>query len=145
VGSPKLTQFQIDPEAPGGFDYVVCEATFGDTDGPSLSTPAATRGTPAGGSSGLNISDFEANAVEVADILRALANERRLMILCKLVKWDEGGVNSLANAVGLSASAPSQHLAKMRDEGLVTFRRESQTIWYRVADPRIEKLPAALL
>jgi len=96
------------------------------------------------GSSGLDISDFEANAVEVADILRALANERRLMILCKLVEWGEGSVNSLANAVGLSASALSQHLAKMRDEGLVTFRRESQTIWYRVADPRIEKLLAAL-
>ena len=37
MGIPKLTQFQIDPEAPGGFDYVVCEATFGDTDGPSVS------------------------------------------------------------------------------------------------------------
>ncbi|GAC1335797.1 MAG: metalloregulator ArsR/SmtB family transcription factor [Beijerinckiaceae bacterium] len=84
------------------------------------------------------------NAKEVADILRALANERRLMIVCKLVEWGEGNVTSLAEAVGLSQSSLSQHLAKMRDEGIVTFRRESQTIWYRIADPRIEQLFATL-
>jgi ArsR family transcriptional regulator len=87
---------------------------------------------------------FEKQASEVADILRALANERRLMILCKLVEWGEANVTSLAEAVGLSQSALSQHLAKMRDEGIVTFRRESQTIWYRIADPRIEQLYATL-
>ena len=81
---------------------------------------------------------FEKKATEVADILRALANERRLMILCKLVEWGEANVTSLTEAVGLSQSALSQHLAKMRDEGIVTTRRESQTIWYRIADPRIE-------
>ena len=84
------------------------------------------------------------NATEVANILRALANERRLMIVCKLVEWGEANVTSLAQAVGLSQSALSQHLAKMRDEGIVTFRRESQTIWYRIADPRIEQLFATL-
>lgn len=83
---------------------------------------------------------FEANALEVAQILRALANERRLMILCKLVEWGEASVTSLAEAVGLSQSALSQHLAKMREEGIVAFRRESQTLWYRVADPRTEIL-----
>ena len=87
---------------------------------------------------------FEKQAVAVADILRALANERRLMILCKLVEWGEGNVNALAEAVGLSQSALSQHLARMREEGLVTFRRESQTLWYRIADPRIEQLYATL-
>ena len=87
---------------------------------------------------------LEKAATQVAGILRALANERRLMILCKLVEWGEGNVNSLAEAVGLSQSALSQHLAKMRDEGLVTFRRESQTLWYRIADPRIEDLFATL-
>jgi ArsR family transcriptional regulator len=91
-----------------------------------------------------DVTAFEASAVQVAALLRALANERRLMILCKLVEWGEGNVNSLAEAVGLSSSALSQHLAKMREEGLVTFRRDSQTIWYRVSDPRIEKLFAAL-
>ena len=91
-----------------------------------------------------NPAGLEKAATEVAGILRALANERRLMILCKLVEWGEGNVNSLAEAVGLSQSALSQHLAKMRDEGLVTYRRESQTLWYRIADPRIEDLFATL-
>ena len=45
---------------------------------------------------------------------------------------------SLAEAVGLSQSALSQHLAKMREEGIVTFRRDGQTLWYRIADPRVE-------
>ncbi len=62
------------------------------------------------------------------------------MILCKLVEWGEASVNALAEAVGLSQSALSQHLAKMREEGIVDFRRDSQTLWYRVADPRIEIL-----
>jgi ArsR family transcriptional regulator, virulence genes transcriptional regulator len=88
--------------------------------------------------------NFERQAVEVAGILRALANERRLMILCTLVECGESNVGTLATAVGLSQSALSQHLAKMREEGLVTFRRESQTIWYRIADPRIEQLLATL-
>ena len=87
---------------------------------------------------------LEKAAVEVAGALRAVANERRLMILCKLVEWGEGNVNALAEAVGLSQSALSQHLAKMRDEGLVTYRRDSQTLWYRIADPRIEDLLATL-
>ncbi|WP_112663185.1 ArsR/SmtB family transcription factor [Microvirga flavescens] len=87
---------------------------------------------------------FEKKATEVADILRALANERRLMIVCKLVEWGEANGTALADAVSLSQSALSQHLAKMRDEGIVTFRRESQTLWYRVADPRIEELLATL-
>jgi ArsR family transcriptional regulator len=66
------------------------------------------------------------------------------MILCRLVEWGEARVNTLAEAVGLSQSALSQHLAKMREEGLVTFQRDSQTLWYRIADPRIERLFATL-
>ena len=88
----------------------------------------------------MDFATFEANATMVAGILRALANERRLMILCKLVEWGEANVGTLAEAVGLSSSALSQHLAKMREEGIVTYRRESQTLWYRVADPRTEEL-----
>ena len=92
----------------------------------------------------LDAQSMEAKAGEVAEMLRALANERRLMILCKLVEWGEANVNTLARAVGLSQSALSQHLAKMRAEGLVTYRRESQTLWYRIADPRVEQLFATL-
>ena len=91
-----------------------------------------------------DLATFAANATLVADILRALANERRLMILCKLVEWGEATVGSLAEAVGLSQSALSQHLAKMREEGIVTYRRESQTLWYALADARVETLLATL-
>lgn len=88
----------------------------------------------------IDLASFEAQATVVADVLRALANERRLMILCKLVEWGEATVGSLVEAVGLSQSALSQHLAKMRAEGIVAFRRDQQTLWYRIADPRIEQL-----
>ena len=87
---------------------------------------------------------FAAKAGEVADVLKAMANGRRLMVLCKLVEHGEMTVNDLAKAVGLSQSALSQHLARMREEGLVAFRRESQTLWYRIADPRTEALLASL-
>ena len=87
---------------------------------------------------------FEANATAVAALLRTLANERRLMILCKLVEWGEANVGTLAVSVNLSQSALSQHLAKMREEGLVATRRESQSIWYRISDPRTETLLGTL-
>ena len=92
----------------------------------------------------LNIDNFAANTLDVADTLRALGNERRLTILCKLVEAGEMTVGALVDAVGLSQSALSQHLARMRDENIVTFRRDSQTLWYRIADPRIEQLMAEL-
>lgn len=98
-------------------------------------------------SPGLHMLDpaaFEANAVEVADILRALANERRLQILCVLMEREETNVGTLVSRIGISQSALSQHLAKMRDEGILAFRRESQTLWYRIVDPRIRELMAEL-
>ena len=79
-------------------------------------------------------------ATEVAGVLRALGNERRLMIACKLAEWGEANVTTLAEAVGLSQSALSQHLTKLRDRKIVDYRRDSQTLWYRISDPRIEKL-----
>jgi ArsR family transcriptional regulator len=91
-----------------------------------------------------DLSAFEASAAAAAKLLRVLANERRLMILCRLVEWGEGNVGALADDVGLSQSALSQHLAKMRQEGLVAFRRDGQTLWYRIADPRVEELFATL-
>lgn len=91
-----------------------------------------------------DITEFEASAAEVARVLRALSNERRLMILCKLVEWGEANVTTLGEAVGLSQSALSQHLAVMREQGLVAFRRQGQTLWYRVADPRVERLLSTL-
>jgi ArsR family transcriptional regulator, virulence genes transcriptional regulator len=92
----------------------------------------------------LTTNDLEKKAGDVAALLRLLANERRLLILCKLVEYGEMSVSALAEDVGLSASALSQHLAKMKAEGVVSFRRDSQTVWYRVADQRIEQLFSTL-
>ena len=79
-------------------------------------------------------------ANEVANILQNLANGRRLFVLCKLHELGEANVTTLAAAAQLSQSALSQHLAKLRAEGLVEFRLESQTLGYRIADPRIGDL-----
>lgn len=88
--------------------------------------------------------DLKAKAGQVADLLRAIANDRRLLILCRLVECGEATVSQLAEDVELSQSALSQHLARMRQEGLVTFRRDAQTLWYRIADPRVEDLLGTL-
>lgn len=77
---------------------------------------------------------------EVAQVLKSLGNESRLLILCKLVEQPEMHVGALVDAVGISQSALSQHLAKLREEGLVTFRRDAQTLHYRCADPRAAQL-----
>ena len=92
----------------------------------------------------MDLAQFEARAAEVAEILKTLGNQRRLMLLCKLTELGSATVGGLAEAVGLSQSALSQHLARMRDEGLVTFRREGQTLWYRIADTRVEALLGTL-
>lgn len=81
---------------------------------------------------------------QVAPVLRALGNERRLMIVCKLAEWGEATVTALADAIGVSPSVLSQHMAKLRERGIVDYRRDSQTLWYRISDPRIEKLFATL-
>ena len=87
---------------------------------------------------------MEGKAAEVADVLAALANARRLQILCALIETGEASVGALVRQVGISQSALSQHLAKMREQGLIAFRRDSQTLWYRIVDPRIEALMAEL-
>lgn len=79
-------------------------------------------------------------AEEATRLLKLLANERRLFILCRLIENGEMNVSQLAEAADLGQSALSQHLAKMREDGLVAFRRESQTIWYRIADPKAERI-----
>jgi DNA-binding transcriptional ArsR family regulator len=76
---------------------------------------------------------FEESAGRAAALLRLLSNEKRLMVLCQLADG-ELSVGEIQSRVGLSQSALSQHLALLRDEGVVATRRESQTIYYRVAD-----------
>jgi ArsR family transcriptional regulator len=86
---------------------------------------------------------LKASAGAAADLLRALANERRLLILCQLADG-EVSVGALQERLGLSQSALSQHLAVLRDEGIVATRRQAQTIFYRIADPAAVRLIATL-
>ena len=86
---------------------------------------------------------FQGNAGEAARLLKALSNEKRLMILCQLGDG-ERAVGDLAPVVGLSQSALSQHLAVLREEGLITGRREGVSILYRVTDPAALKVIALL-
>ena len=86
---------------------------------------------------------MHAHAGEATRLLKALANEKRLQVLC-LLAGGERSVGELQGLLDLGQSALSQHLARMRDEKLVTFRRESQVLWYRIADPRIEQLLSTL-
>ncbi|MGQ3101282.1 MAG: ArsR/SmtB family transcription factor [Sphingopyxis solisilvae] len=77
---------------------------------------------------------FEESAGRAATLLRLLANEKRLMILCQLADG-ELAVGDIQSRVGLSQSALSQHLALLRAEGIVATRREGQAIFYRLDDP----------
>ena len=90
-----------------------------------------------------DITRFEASASKAAKLLRALGNERRLMILCQLVDG-ELSVGDLLPRVGLSQSALSQHLAVLREEGIVATRRDGQSIRYRIEDPAAIQVVATL-
>ena len=83
-------------------------------------------------------------ASQAAGLLRLVGNEHRLLVLCLLIEHGELTVGQLLDQVELSQSALSQHLARMREEGLIAFRREAQTLYYRIENPDAEKLVAAL-
>lgn len=83
-------------------------------------------------------------AAEAARLLRLLANERRMLVLCHLAGNGEATVTELAEAVGLGQSPLSQHLALMRQDGLVASRRDGVTMRYRIADPLAESLLGVL-
>ncbi|WP_322096921.1 metalloregulator ArsR/SmtB family transcription factor [Pelagibius sp.] len=76
-------------------------------------------------------------------LLKAMGNERRLVILCHLSER-EHSVTELCRLVGLSQSALSQHLAKLRRDNLVKTRRNAQTVLYSVSSPEVGKMLSAL-
>jgi DNA-binding transcriptional ArsR family regulator len=78
-------------------------------------------------------------ATEVAAFLKAVANEQRLLLLCRL-REGEASVGELVGLYGLSQPSVSQHLARMRDGGLVQTRRENTTIFSRIADANVQAL-----
>lgn len=79
---------------------------------------------------------MEAKAEDAARLLATLANTKRLLALCHLLQGEKS-VGQLAELIGLSPTALSQHLARMRDLGLVATRREAQTIFYRLASAEV--------
>lgn len=87
----------------------------------------------------LSPNQFAARAGEAATLLKALAHEARLMVLCQLLEG-EHSAGALQEVSGLSQSALSQHLARLREEGLVATRREAQTIYYSLAEPNVARV-----
>lgn len=80
----------------------------------------------------MQVDDLRQNAQKASELLKAMSNEKRLMILCYLA-GGEKAVGEMEKLVGLSQSALSQHLARLRRDGLVKTRRASQTIYYSLA------------
>ncbi|SRR5690625_2826279 len=87
---------------------------------------------------------LQEGAGKAAALLKAIGNENRLLVLCLLIQVGEMSVGAMLDHIPLSQSALSQHLARMREEGLVTYRRESQTLYYRIANPAVEQVVAVL-
>ena len=87
---------------------------------------------------------FEASAAKAADALRLLANERRLMILCQLADGGERSVGQIQARIGIGQSALSQHLGRLREQGILGTRRNGQTIYYRIVDPAALRIMATL-
>lgn len=86
------------------------------------------------------LSELAEQSARAATLLRALANEQRLLILCHLSAAGELSVSALGERMELSQSALSQHLARLREDGVVTFRREAQTMFYQIADAKAARL-----
>lgn len=78
-----------------------------------------------------SIEQMRQNATAAEDLLKSLANANRLMVLCHLVNG-ERNVGELEQLVGLSQSSLSQHLAKLKEQGIVTSRKEGTTVFYRL-------------
>lgn len=82
---------------------------------------------------------FEASAEQASNLLTAMANTKRLVLLCNLLEGEKS-VGHLAEIVGLTVAAASQHLAKMRALNLVRTRRNGQYIYYRLASIEVEEV-----
>ena len=85
------------------------------------------------------MSELEQSLGAATRLLKLVANEQRLMILCRLIEG-ECSVGELSELIDLAQSATSQHLARLRIEGIVDTRRDAQTVYYRLKNPAAAKL-----
>ena len=91
----------------------------------------------------MDIKAVEENLEAATKMLKALSNERRLLIVC-ILHMGEQSVGALEEMIGLSQSALSQHLARLRRDGLVKTRRDAQTIYYSLSSGEAERILACL-
>ncbi|PWC35787.1 metalloregulator ArsR/SmtB family transcription factor [Azospirillum sp. TSO35-2] len=91
----------------------------------------------------MKIEDLQANARRASALLKAMCNERRLLILCHLSQG-ERSVGEMEELVGLSQSALSQHLARLRRDKLVRTRRSAQNIYYSLNGHEAQTIMATL-
>ncbi|MGP8123993.1 MAG: ArsR/SmtB family transcription factor [Xanthobacteraceae bacterium] len=86
---------------------------------------------------------MESAADQASDLLKALSNRHRLLIICQLIEG-ERSVGDLAVFLGLRDSTVSQHLALLRKDGLVSARRDAQTIYYSITSEPARAILATL-
>lgn len=91
----------------------------------------------------MNVDFLLSKADQASVLLKALSNEKRLQIACVLFEGEKA-VGELEKIIGLSQSALSQHLARLRRDNIVTTRRVAQTIYYSLSATAVEKLLHAL-
>jgi ArsR family transcriptional regulator, virulence genes transcriptional regulator len=91
----------------------------------------------------MELHEMKERANDVASLLKTMAHQERLMVLCNLIDG-EMGVTQLQENSSLSQSAFSQQLSVLRKNNLVTIRKESQQVFYSLADPRITELITSL-
>jgi DNA-binding transcriptional ArsR family regulator len=91
----------------------------------------------------IDIEVMEAAADQASELLKALSNRHRLLIVCQLIDG-ERSVGDLAGFLGLRDSTVSQHLALLRKDGLVSARRDAQTIYYSIASEPARAILTAL-
>jgi len=106
-----------------------------DLDGlPSTAAESLRPGTQ--GIEHISPEEMSIKAQQACSVLKQLANEQRLMVLCHLIEGEKT-VSELQSLVGLEQSSLSQHLAKLRNEGLICARRDSQSKYYSIIDRNV--------
>lgn len=79
----------------------------------------------------INPNEMRAAVDQASELMKALSNQHRLLMLCHLVSGEKS-VGQLAELLGIRDSTVSQHLALLRRDGIIAGRRDGQTIWYRI-------------
>ena len=108
-----------------------------------MTVTRATEASPRAANGARAVREMQLHALKAAELLKALANEQRLIIVCQLIQGPLS-VSQLNERVPLSQSALSQHLAVLRESGIVRTERESQSIWYSLPVGVVRRLIAVL-